>query len=196
MIVLLLALAGCGEPAPTEPPPAPPEAAPTVDAGQAALDQADAAAKTLGKTLKEKLQGAMAEGGPKAAIAVCADSAQGLHAQVAGETNAKVGRSSLRLRNPNNAPPDWVGAWLNEQGEKKAADATGFARIDEVDGKQLARVVKPIAVEPLCVTCHGTAEQIPAEVKEVLASRYPTDAAVGYAEGDLRGAIWAEVEVR
>ena len=46
-----------------------------------------------------------------------------------------------------------------------------------------------------CLACHGAPEQIPAEVAAILAERYPDDQATGYAVGDLRGALWAEVRL-
>jgi Protein of unknown function (DUF3365) len=153
------------------------------------LAETQAAVATLAGTVRGRLQAAMAEGGPVAAVSVCADEAQALTAQVSRDTGGRVGRSSLRLRNPANAPPDWVAAWLAEQGERPAAGVEGFARVE--DGK--TRVLKPVAVEAVCVTCHGPPDQIPADVKALLAERYPADAATGYAVGDLRGAAWAEI---
>jgi hypothetical protein len=39
------------------------------------------------------------------------------------------------------------------------------------------------------VLCHGPVAQIPPAVQDGLRQRYPFDAAVGYAAGDLRGAV-------
>lgn len=186
----------CGAPTPEAPQPAAEPVAvadPVADA--AALDRAGAAAGKLGMTLKGRLTEAMGAGGPTAAVTVCADEAQGIAAKVAGETGVKVGRSSTRLRNPADAPPGWVEAWLKEMGDRPAAEATPVARVDVVDGIRTARVIKPIAVEAPCVACHGPKDQLAPEITASLATRYPTDAAVGYAAGDLRGALWAEVPV-
>ncbi len=187
-MLALLALA-CSAPSdlPPTPPVAPP--APVPAPSDEALARANAAADDLATTLRARLQGAMKEGGPTAAVRVCADEAQAL-AHAAGERHgATVGRSSLRLRNPADAPPDWVAAWLGEQGERTAAGVEGFAR---VEGGH-ARVVRPIAIEAPCLTCHGPPASIVPEVQAVLAERYPADAATGYALGDLRGALWSEV---
>lgn len=153
------------------------------------LTETQAAVAKLAGTVRGRLQAAMAEGGPVAAVSACADDAQALTAQVSHDTGAALGRSSLRLRNPANAPPAWVAAWLTEQGERPAAGVEGFAR---VEGSNV-RVLKPVAVEAVCVTCHGPPDQIPAEVRAILAERYPQDAATGYAVGDLRGVAWAEL---
>ena len=47
--------------------------------------------------------------------------------------------------------------------------------------------MKAIPTDGLCLQCHGTA--IPAEVADKLAELYPHDKAVGYREGDIRGAF-------
>jgi hypothetical protein len=49
--------------------------------------------------------------------------------------------------------------------------------------------MKALPVAPLCVTCHGSADKMPAGIKARLAKEYPHDRATGYAPGQLRGAI-------
>lgn len=156
---------------------------------QAALAQAEAAAKGLGKALKTHLVKAIEESGPAGGLKACSEDAVGLTALVAGTQGAKVGRASLRKRNPNNDGPDWVQAWLQGQGERPAEGVTGLHEI--VDGT--ARFLAPVAIEPPCLLCHG--ETLADDVQAELAQRYPDDAATGYQLGDLRGAIWAEVKV-
>ena len=155
-----------------------------------AIARAKRAAKQLGTTLKGRLGAAMEEGGPSAAIEVCANEAQGLTDVVVEDTGVRVGRSSLKLRNPDNAGPAWVRAWLEQQGDG-AEGVEPVARVEEGE----ARFVAPIAVEGLCVTCHGPRDALPEGVRDVLSERYPNDEAVGYAPGDLRGAIWATAPV-
>jgi len=178
-------------PAPaTTPPPAAEPAPPPAMTPDAALAAANAAADRLGSTLRARLLLAMTEGGPAAAVRVCADEAQALTAAAATESGARVGRSSLRLRNAADGPPDWVAAWLTEAGERPAAGAAGVSQAS--DGH--ARVLRPIAIEAPCLSCHGEPASISPEVAAVLHERYPDDRATGYALGDLRGALWAEVE--
>lgn len=156
-----------------------------------ALRRAREAVGKLKATLKGRLQAAMKEGGPAAAVQVCASEAQKLTDQVAREAGVKVGRASLRLRNPANAGPPWVRKWLQAQGERPAEGVRGFERIEWGE----ARVLQPLAVGPLCLSCHGAPEQIDPKVREVLATRYPEDRATGYRPGDLRGAVWAAAPV-
>lgn len=157
----------------------------------AALAKADEAAMRLVTTLKGRVREEMGKGGPVAVVDVCSAEAPALAAKIQEETGVRLGRSSLKLRNPNNTAPDWVAAWLTEQGARPAAEAAPLSVVEN----GFARVVKPIAMEPPCLTCHGAPESIAPEVKAAIASRYPADAATGYAAGDLRGALWAELAV-
>jgi hypothetical protein len=198
-LTLALLLAGCSRPttpapAPAEPTPPPAPASTPAPDGDA-LVQTAAAAKTLGVTLKEKLVSTMQAEGPVAAFEVCAGNAQGLTASVSQETGVTVGRSSLKLRNPANAAPDWVQAWLDANADQAGSEAVGFRRIDEVDGKRYARVLRPLPVAAPCLVCHGPKEGLAPDVAAGLASKYPQDQATGYAVGDLRGALYAEQEL-
>ncbi len=166
-----------------------PTAAPTPD--EAALLRADAAARLLAKTLKDRVVEELGRGGAPAALAACNTDAAALTAGVTAESGVRVGRSSLRLRNPANASPDWVRAWLSAQGEVPAAAVAPYRAV--VDGK--ARIVRPIAVEAPCLLCHGPREGLAPAVLTELQLRYPDDRATGYGVGDLRGALWAEVPV-
>lgn len=197
---LLLALGGCAnepaeeraEPASeetAEAPPAEPSGEKPPDPEAAALARANAAADHLGSNLRARLVAALQEGGPAKAVEVCSAEAPEIARAAADETGARVGRSSLRLRNPANEPPEWVAAWLESTGEAPAAEATGFARIE--DGH--ARVLRPIPVEGPCLACHG--KNVAPEVAAILRERYPSDRATGYELGELRGALWAEAEV-
>ena len=51
------------------------------------------------------------------------------------------------------------------------------------------RFMKPIAIKPVCLSCHGGKDDISEIVQAELAKHYPFDQAVNYKEGDLRGAI-------
>ncbi|MEZ4381901.1 MAG: DUF3365 domain-containing protein [Nannocystaceae bacterium] len=175
-----------------EPAPAKPGRPPASEEERAAVIAAEGAARKLGGILKDKVQEAMTAGAPKSAASTCAELAQKLTAEVREVTGVAVGRASTRLRNPKNAPPPWVDRWLREH-EAAPASAAAPERwiVDDPDGA-VARVLLPIAVEPLCLQCHGQKDSIDSGAREVLDRRYPGDAATGYAVGDLRGALWAE----
>lgn len=168
------------------------------DAGSAAADtspasagveaRAQAALKPLKQGLMKALTEAMASGGPEAAIAVCRDEAPKI-AAAASRDGVVVGRTSDRLRNPDNAPRAWAAPILAEY-----AAAPGDARpphrvVALPDGR--FGYVEPIAVAEVCTQCHGA--QVAPAVRAKLAALYPEDRATGYAAGDLRGLFWVEL---
>ncbi len=161
------------------------------------LQRAQGAMMALGSSLKGELVSTMKEQGPEAALEVCSTSAQAMTAEVATEQGVTLGRSSLRLRNPANAGPAWVQGWLTMQGERKAEGVKPqVLSATRDDGVAVVRVIKPLPVEAPCLVCHGPDEGRAPSLSETLAQRYPSDAATGYALGDLRGAIWAEAVVK
>lgn len=189
--------AGCEERSPGAAPAksaSPAQSAASAEAASSdALARAEAAAKKLGGALRTRLVDAMNQGGAPSAVRVCADEAPGIAAAIQKETGASLGRASLRPRNPNSAAPAWVGAWLAAQGERKAEGVAGMSAVVDTERGRMARVIKPITIEAACLSCHGAPGTISPEVSAVLQARYPSDRATGYAIGDLRGALWAEV---
>lgn len=198
LVAMLTACGGSPHPSQAERPPAGLAEPATVQAPMATtgadpdLTRTTAAAKTLGKTLKGRVQQSMKADGPVATVRVCADEAQGTTAMVQAQTGVKVGRSSLKLRNPANAGPGWVQDWLRSHDTEPAASVPPLRLIVDTPGGRVARVALPIGIEAPCLVCHGPEEAIPAGIRSTLAERYPDDAATGYAAGALRGAIWAE----
>lgn len=49
--------------------------------------------------------------------------------------------------------------------------------------------MKALPVQPLCINCHGPAEQLSPAVKQQLQTHYPQDRGTGYAVGQIRGAM-------
>ncbi len=164
-------------------------------ADQAALEKAKAAASKLGGATRARLTETMTQGGFKQGVEVCSAEAQDIARKVREETGARVGRSSNRLRKPKDAPPPWVADWLKTQGERKAQGVSALTQVVDTPQGRVARFIKPIEIEALCLGCHGDPASIQNEVKAILAEKYPADQASGYSLGDLRGALWAEVDV-
>jgi hypothetical protein len=158
------------------------------------LARTDEALTQFAGALRQKLGDAMKAGGPAGAVEVCSKEAPALYAKMKADTGITIGRSSLRLRNPADAPPPWVAEWLSKQGERKAAGVEGIRTIVDGGGGKVARVLRPIAIEAPCLACHGT--EVAPEVKAALAAKYPSDAATGYQLGDLRGALWGELPIK
>jgi len=137
---------------------------------------------------KSELKAALTAGmqrGPVAAIEACSLEAPRI-ASALSVDGVRMGRSSHRLRNPVNAPPEWVAPILAAWAEEPSDLAPRSFVLDE------SRIgyVEPIRVQPLCLTCHGTT--LPPDVARVIADRYPDDAATGFEDGDFRGVFWVE----
>ena len=141
--------------------------------------------------LKLELKAAMREGGPGNAIRVCKNKAPAIAADVSDKHGWRVARTSLKVRNPHNAPDAWETRILQEFEKRKAAgDEIGtleHAEIVTTDGKKQFRYMKAIPTEKVCLTCHGT--EIEPEEAAALNELYPQDKARGFREGDIRGAF-------
>jgi hypothetical protein len=145
--------------------------------------------------LGQKLKAAMSTDGPVAAVSVCKESAPAIARQLSIANDAKVTRVGTRVRNQNMGIPN---AWQKEaltqfearlsQGEK-AADIEYWQVADNGHGKSELRYAKAIAVQPQCLSCHGSAQDIAAPLAEKLRIEYPNDQATGYSAGQLRGAV-------
>lgn len=157
----------------------------------ASLLSARGAADALGKGLMTALLGQLEAEGPEGALAFCADSAQLLTAGFQAD-GIDVHRTSLKVRNPANAPDSVEVRVLDLLAD---LHESGVLPPEYVEVRRLAtgtrelRYFRPIKVAAGCVTCHGPSDDLAPAIKAVLAERYPEDMAVGYVEGDLRGVI-------
>lgn len=164
---------------------------PTVDPTVAtALLAARLATDRLSATLVGRLETEMRERGPLAAFEVCAEVAQSL---TAAESTAGlvIRRVSLRARNPLDRPSDAERAVLEQLAAAHAQGDLATETWEVVAGE--LHYYRPIIVREACLRCHGAAVQLQPEVAQRLAARYPEDQAVGYAVGDLRGAVAVRV---
>ncbi|MDP2562128.1 DUF3365 domain-containing protein [Psychrobium sp. 1_MG-2023] len=145
-------------------------------------------AGNLQGTLKPALKGQ----GPVAAINVCNEVAPKLAQQFEQQTGWRVGRTSLKARNPDNAPDAWESAVLNKLEQKKAQNVAfsqlEYAEVVNFNGQPTLRYIKaiPTAQKP-CLACHGS--NIKPHVAAKIKMLYPQDKATGYHEGDIRGAF-------
>lgn len=146
--------------------------------------------KQLGGALKTALK----EGGPEATITVCRDIAPQITGKISRDNGWRMTRVSSKVRNPLLGMPDaWEQKVLADferragQGEKYPDMV--FSDVVEESAARYYRFMKPIPTQPLCLTCHGSDEQLPEGVKAKLASDYPLDRARGYRVGELRGAV-------
>lgn len=194
VVPLVIALSACGNTASTAQdapiPSAPPVASSIPDADAEA--RAQAAIADLGKTLRGALRGKMEEGGPLLAVDFCHQEAQPLTAQIAEKHGVRMGRSALRLRNPSNQPLAWQQAVLEDFDTRATSgEAIADLRHSMREGAVL-HYAQAIGTEPGCLACHG--QHVAEPIADAIRQRYPDDHATGFAEGDLRGLFWVEVE--
>lgn len=149
------------------------------------------AVKEFKQALQAELKTHMKTGGPVQAIGVCNDRAPEIAASLSEKYDWRIGRTSLKLRNPNNAPDEWEGRVL-EQFELEKAKGIDPGALEhyatvESNGRHYFRYMKAIPTNEVCLKCHG--DNITPEVAATLNELYPTDQATGFKLGDLRGAF-------
>ncbi|MGH8631992.1 MAG: Tll0287-like domain-containing protein [Burkholderiales bacterium] len=169
-------------------------ASPAAASNSARAGEARAVASELVQRLGAALRQELAAFGPDGAISVCKDTAPRLAGELSRRTGWRVARVSLRPRNALLGEPD---AWEQSvllRFERSAAAGEPADRIEYAETVQepqgrYFRYMKALAVQPLCLTCHGSAASIPESVRQRLADEYPHDRALGYDVGQLRGAV-------
>ena len=149
----------------------------------------DAAAQ-LGQGLSAALLTSLGTDGPVEAIGVCSVEASPIAARLSERAGAHVGRTALKLRNPENAPDDAAREVMAAFARDLAAGATAPPEHFQTRPDGSARFMRAIVTQPLCVTCHGS--EIAPDVATAIARHYPSDQATGFAVGDLRGAFIVE----
>jgi hypothetical protein len=174
-----------------------PAAANDSDPAAAARAVAGELVQRLGAALKQEL----ATSGPDGAIAVCKDTAPRLAGDMSRRTGWRVARVSLKPRNALLGMPDaWEQSVLLRFERAVAAgepvEAIEYAETVQEPQDRFFRYMKALPVQPLCLTCHGSAATIPESVRQRLADEYPHDRAVGYEIGQLRGAVTIKVPVK
>lgn len=142
--------------------------------------------KPLKMDLMSTLKSKLSEHGSVAALESCH-----LQAGPITEKYAKkivgMGRTSHKLRNPKNAPKDWVKPYLSEfvSGKRKKP-----VMVKLPNGNQ--GYLEPIGTKGMCLICHG--DKVSKPLEEKLSKLYPKDEARGFKAGDFRGLFWVEVK--
>ena len=145
------------------------------------------AIKMFADALIAELKYAMDEGGPERAIKVCHIEAPQIARDVSDTHQWQVGRTSLRYRNPDNAPDAWEETVML-QFEKRKALGEDISKMEYAEDTASGyRYMKAIPTQPLCLSCHG--DNLGDEIQAMLKEYYPNDNAKGFKVGDIRGAF-------
>ncbi|HIM73037.1 MAG TPA: DUF3365 domain-containing protein [Alphaproteobacteria bacterium] len=151
-----------------------------------------AAVKSLAKNIKGYLKAALdASISVEEKLFMCKAGASEATSQEVDERQFSVGRTSLRVRNPENTPDEWEHAILEKfQARKDAGEKISnleHAEMVDANGHTRFRYMKAIPVGQVCVMCHGKALDL--EVIAALDKIYPNDQARGFEIGEIRGAF-------
>ena len=150
--------------------------------------------KMLGMSLKSELKAKMKEDkSGMGAFGFCSARAEEITKDVNAKlpSYAKVRRTALKLRNPNNKADDIDTKVMNEYVTSIENKTFSPKNIKVVEVNGTTRVYKPLTIKKVCLKCHGT--NISDNLKKAIVTNYPKDQAVGYKEGDFRGVIVSEI---
>jgi hypothetical protein len=157
-----------------------------------ALERAQKAFAEFQARMEARMKEETARGGLAAAYAVYRDEAATITADLGRRHSGRFGRTSDKLRDPRNAPPQWAKDLVARAGTPAVADApTWVVPIGTNVG-----VLAPLDTREGCVLCHGPIAAIPPETAATIRVTYPGDRATGYEVGQVRGWIWAEIPRR
>ena len=133
----------------------------------------------------------MKAGGAEEAIEVCYSKAPKIAKDLSDSTGWKIGRTSLKIRNTNNAPDEWETEILNNFEKQKLegvkVSELEFADTVMIDNNQYFRYMKAIQTGSVCLNCHGAKIKDP--IKESILKLYKDDKAIDYNMGEIRGAF-------
>ena len=145
--------------------------------------------KEFGGKLKGKLQAAMKSGGPIKAMTVCNEQAPLIAKKLSDKSGWDIHRTSLKARATK---PDAWETQIMQSFEQRHTDGDKFKSlfnqdVVEVNGKPTFRFMQAIETKGICLTCHG--ENIAPEIANKIKQLYPNDMAIGFKQGDIRGAF-------
>ena len=156
---------------------------PVVEVSPEEMQRAKSKLQPLKEQLVDALTGALEEGGPETAIAVCRERAPQIAAELSVD-GIRMGRTSHRVRNPDNAPEPWVEPLLAAYLEDPENPEPRAVRLDD----STIGYVEPIYAASFCLSCHGPS--IEEGLQEEILSLYPEDQATGFRMNDVRGLFW------
>lgn len=161
---------------------------------RAALDEARKAATELVANTRSELLKAIEASGPLRAMVVCKYTTPEIASAISRKYGARVTRVSLTPRNP---ALGWGDSWEQKvlmdfdervaRGEK--ADGLEFFEVVSEPSGRFLRYLRALPQQPVCMSCHGPAEQMSESIRSQIAHDYPFDRATGVTVGKVRGGV-------
>lgn len=141
----------------------------------------------LSRTLKKALTG----GGIERAISFCNVKALPMTDSLARHYQANIKRTSLKLRNPKNAPNGLETQLLEAYTYTVEQGGEVNHNVQDLENGYLL-YTKPIILDnALCLNCHGEVGKTLSEsTHQLIQKLYPDDQATGFQKGELRG-MWS-----
>jgi len=164
------------------------------EATKAALEDARKASTELVAGVRSELLKAIEQSGPLRALVVCKYVTPEIASAVSRKFGARVTRVSLLPRNPALGWGDpWEQKALMDFDERvargeKADGMEQYEVVNEPSGRFL-RYMRALPMQPVCMNCHGPADQISESIKSQIAHDYPHDRATGFQLGRIRGGV-------
>lgn len=153
--------------------------------------KARALVKDLAGSLQKELKAALKSDGAAGAIETCHLKAPDITKDEGDRSGWTVRRTSLKVRNLEDAPDKWELKILEMFESRKAAGepvaSMEYSDVVMKGDKRLFRYMKAIPTKKVCLKCHGS--DLKTRVAVQLDSLYPFDQAVGFKAGDIRGAF-------
>ena len=152
----------------------------------------DSSATVLLKALVSSLKGALSSGGVVEGVEFCSKNAQTLTKSVEQglPEGITVKRTTLKYRNEKNKPDEYdekALKYYQDHWQEGPKNIPPYVQYVPEDGTYL--YYKPLGIKKVCLNCHGSQQQINAEVRMRLKKYYVNDMATGYKEGDFRGLV-------
>lgn len=164
------------------------------DSSRATLEEARKATTELVSATRSELLKAIEASGPLRAVVVCKYTVPEIASAVSRKYGARVTRVSLTPRNPSLG---WGDAWEQKvlmdfddrvaRGEK--ADGLEFSEVVTEPAGRFMRYMRALPQAPVCMACHGPAEQMSESLRTQIQHDYPHDKATGVALGRVRGGV-------
>lgn len=158
------------------------------------LDEHRKVAIQVSRDLRTQLIREMQVSGPLRSLMVCKFTCPELIFGPARRTGWRIAAVSLKARNPALGSPDeWeqkvLLAFERRVAQGEPVEGMEVTEVVSLPAGRFARYARSIAVEPLCLSCHGTADAISQAVRLQLATDYPQDRATGFRAGQLYGIL-------
>lgn len=153
------------------------------------IADADLGIVSMQDALLRQLHEKLAQGGPELAFAACHIDPAAVARRLARTHKFEGGFTSDRLRDRANRPRPWAAEFVRANAGRRVRDVHGFV----VDLGDRIGVLRPMAHQEICASCHGPADRLSPAVRKLLEERYPGDQAIGFEPGEIRGWFWVEL---